>query len=773
MPRTLVVSDGFTSASAPTGGLAGFTAVGVYASTSAYVTAKGSAAANGDCFINSADNLFYYYVGAAWQTAVLPASVQVLTNKDIDGGTASNTNRITIPKASLSTLQGLTRKEGTILYATDQEAFYLDDGTNLRPLGGASGGTGISFVTNGTFDINDDGVAVYADAAGATPVDGTGGSATLTAARTTTNPLRGDGSLLLTKDAANRQGEGASIAFTLARGYRNARQRISFAYEVKSGTFAAGSSSDLRVYVYDVTNGDLITPSQTTIDSQSGVFLATFDATDSESYRLIFHVATTSTAAFTIALDDIEVGPNQVVLGPAVSDWQEFTPTGSWNTNVVYTGFWRRVGDSMEVFAKVECDGGAPNSATLTINLPAGYQIDSAKLTGALNQREVFGRCYTTNVGTGAYYGNVVGDTATSMLPQWTDTSGPAASAFTSITQASPFTYGDADYVQVYFKVPIVGWKTNLITANNRSFRLAESYSMTRVTATPTKLGEYRAYTRTASTHTYGDDAPGTAPSLANGFRIYNKAWATTPTTGETQRMEIFVGKNKAVRLQAYQSAARTGYSDVTPGYSTSFANCLGLKQSYDPTTGVLDVTALINSGGTGTVGVGVSPTGSTLSDCYFDIEIADAPQIAFGLEGDIIVSARKAGANEAFTTKEQIIFDDEDIDTHSAYDNATGTFTAPRTGYYTFSALITLTGTSIGDELGLFLHKNDVEYRRLRYSYPTADGVTAAPFPMVNVYLNAGDTIKFLAQAETGSLTIDATNSNNWNWIEIRSKGI
>ena len=68
-----------------------------------------------------------------------------------------------------------------------------------------------NFVENG-FGIEDvDGWAAYADAAGATPVDGTGGSPTTTVTRTTSAPLIGDASILLTKPASDVQGEGCGI----------------------------------------------------------------------------------------------------------------------------------------------------------------------------------------------------------------------------------------------------------------------------------------------------------------------------------------------------------------------------------------------------------------------------------------------------------------------------------------------------------------------------------------------------------------------------------
>jgi hypothetical protein len=74
--------------------------------------------------------------------------VQALTNKDIDGGTASNSSRLTIPKASKSTLDGLTRKEATLVYASDEKKAYIDDGSNLVKVGsGAGGSSGINILS--------------------------------------------------------------------------------------------------------------------------------------------------------------------------------------------------------------------------------------------------------------------------------------------------------------------------------------------------------------------------------------------------------------------------------------------------------------------------------------------------------------------------------------------------------------------------------------------------------------------------------------------------
>lgn len=61
---------------------------------------------------------------------------QVLTNKDINGGTASNVNRLTLPKNTTTNLAGLTRKEATLVYDTDTHKMFYDDGTDLKAVGG-------------------------------------------------------------------------------------------------------------------------------------------------------------------------------------------------------------------------------------------------------------------------------------------------------------------------------------------------------------------------------------------------------------------------------------------------------------------------------------------------------------------------------------------------------------------------------------------------------------------------------------------------------------
>ena len=93
---------------------------------------------------------FPKYYSAAWHTFADTDSAQAFTNKDYDGGTASNTSRLTVPKDTKANLDGLTRKEGTLVYATDEDKLYADDGTNLVEVGSGAVSTGAMQTTDVT-----------------------------------------------------------------------------------------------------------------------------------------------------------------------------------------------------------------------------------------------------------------------------------------------------------------------------------------------------------------------------------------------------------------------------------------------------------------------------------------------------------------------------------------------------------------------------------------------------------------------------------------------
>ncbi len=100
----------------------------------------GTGVNNGGTITIGADDLSIITSGVTTLTVPTTGTVatltgtEVFTNKDIDGGVAADDRRITIPADTLANLTALTRKAGTILYGTDTELFYLDNGTILVAL---------------------------------------------------------------------------------------------------------------------------------------------------------------------------------------------------------------------------------------------------------------------------------------------------------------------------------------------------------------------------------------------------------------------------------------------------------------------------------------------------------------------------------------------------------------------------------------------------------------------------------------------------------------
>lgn len=290
----------------------------------------------------------------------------------------------------------------------------------------------------------------YADAAAATPADGTGGSPNVTLVRNTTSPIRGLADYKFSKDAANRQGQGFSIPFTIPATDKGIKARMKFRYNASAANYAAG---DMVMYVYDVTNSVLLTPVVTALPKNTGIFETSFDLTTGVSYRLIGHVATVNATAYDVYFDDFQVDIERSAPGAAIGEWESWTPTGNWSTNVTYTGKRRRVGSSME-YAVHLAFAGAPTVVDGTdayIALPSGDVIDTSALpTSSTAFITVLGEARAYDSATATYLGAVVyRNTGTVYI------AGNSASNLGLMTAANPFTFGAGDSIAATWSVPL------------------------------------------------------------------------------------------------------------------------------------------------------------------------------------------------------------------------------------------------------------------------------------------------------------------------------
>lgn len=449
---------------------------------------------DGDIGFNSTDSNLELYTGGSVKKIVTNSQTQTLTNKTL-----------TAPTIDVMTLDGQASTPSSP--SAGNYKVYVDDTTSKLQILDSSGtvttvGTsagGINYITNGDAEAATTGWATYADAAGTSPVDGTGGSPTTTFTRSTSSPLRGIGSFLLTKDAANRQGEGASYAFTIADADKAKMMQIDFELEVNSGTYATG---DVAVYIYDVTNAAVIQPSGYQVENvgiESRQRLTFQTASNSTSYRLCFHVASTSASAYALKIDTITLGPQVVPLGAPVTDWVSYTPTGSWVTNTTYTGQWRRIGD--QLFFRIRLAlAGAPTATGLTVNfLPSGLSVDTTKNNGTSAPKFIgSGSIRSAGSDSACVVSYASGTAATIIVP---NTAGTYVATGTAVAQTTPATFASGDSVEFTGSVPIVGWSSSTVVSssadtrvvtgrvrNGSNITLAPNNSFVKVTGLDTKV---------------------------------------------------------------------------------------------------------------------------------------------------------------------------------------------------------------------------------------------------------------------------------------------
>lgn len=138
-------------------------------------------------------------------------------------------------------------------------------------------------------------------------------------------------------------------------------------------------------------------------------------------------------------------------------DTTAWTPTGSWTSNVTYTGLWRRIGSRGYYEVKIALTG-TPTPANLTINLPTGHVIDTNKLLEATAQQAVLGVGDCVDAGTTKYFLVVKYNNTGSVLICVLKADATYTADNDIVTQAVPQTFANNDIIILKFDVPIVGW---------------------------------------------------------------------------------------------------------------------------------------------------------------------------------------------------------------------------------------------------------------------------------------------------------------------------
>lgn len=585
-----------------------------------------------------------------------------------------------------------------------------------------------SFISNYDATTNTTGWATYADAAQATPVDGTGGSPTVTWLRSTTTPLTGVADFQFTKDAANRQGQGVSYDFTVDNASLAKVIQIDFDFIVRSGTFVAGGpgvDSDLEVYIYDVTNAVLIQPSSYKLFSNSsttpGHFTANFQtASNSTSYRLILHCATTSASAYVVSFDNFYVWPSNYVYGTPITDWTLYTPTTNGFGNIASVAvYWRRVGDSIQLRGRFTT--GTTTAAEARVNFPTG--LVSASTISTVELAGTWGRGDT-----GAAYFTTLMEPSVSYVTFGFQTTGND-----SITkQNGSAIVASGKVVTINASVPIAGWSSSVQTSDNADTRVTAAI-MTGDPASATSGNPIIVPTVSYDSHAAYDTTTGRY---------------TCPSQGVYKMYGALQSASAATTLTIYKNAVSTSLAgNLDSNGEATFASAV-LCNAGD----IID----IRPGGT------VDATNMTLN-----IERLSGPSAIAATE--TIAARYYASATSISGSLATVSWTTKDYDTHSGM--SSGTYTVPAAGKYRVTCKVAVSGTfALNNQTIIEIQKNGTATANVT---EYAGGVVTAEHVEIvdDVPCVAGDTIR--CQLSSGATGPAIVSSNTKNVFSIYRVGL
>lgn len=645
--------------------------------------------------------------GSGSDTITLNAATQTLTNKTLTSPS------LTTPSTDVVTLDGQASTPSNP--SSGFYKAYVKDSTGKLTILDSSGvETTVGSGSSGINYINaTDGTAIgdwttYADAAGTNPVDGTGGSPTVTYAVSTNSDMRGTSNFLFTHAASNQQGQGFSYNFTIDPSDKGKVLQLSFEYLIASGTYA---DDGLQFWIYDVTNAALIQPVPYKIKN-SGIiekFAMEFQTSSSStSYRLIGHVATSTATAYTIRFDNWNLGPQAKLYGSPITDWVSYTPTWTGSTtnpvigNGTISGKWRKVGDSAEIQIYV-------NSGTTTTygsgryiwSFPSGLTLDTSKTDVATNGvAEIFGNLFTSSPST--IYTGTVNYESTTSVTGYTD--GTTA----RVSNGAPFspTASTANQAWVLnFKVPILGWSSSVVMSSDAATTVvaASAYKAANQTGVNTNNSAVKI-----TLDTVAFDRQGAFDTTNNRYVV------KVPGDYDIETLIYVTGTNVLANyydIRLYKNGSLYAYGQTTTA-TTNVAFSLALNHKLNLVAGDYLELYLFgtgnNSASTLTVSGGFGATRMNVERISGSNQIA-ASETVSAKYSSAVASTLNGGVIKDYATKVW--------DTHGAVTTgASWKFTAPISGKYSVKARLETASLvwAAGQQVNLILFKGGVSYETL-----------------------------------------------------------
>jgi len=596
----------------------------------------------------------------------------------------------------------------------------------------------------------DDTTAFYADAenaeayiaaysgSGAVP-DLTFGtpSGNLTAGYTTTGPLDLSSSYVLNKTvASSTQGQGWYIPFSIPESFKAKAVSLSFEYSVASGTFVAGSDttdSDVKFYIYDVTNGKRIDPDTSKLTSNSSTLSFTYSsgfqtAYNSTNYYIVAHNATTSANQYSLKIDKIKIGSKLSASGPISIAAKSYTPTLTNGTNTtIYPHWYSRDGEFLSIQGKIEW-AGAGSGTTLLVSLPTGLTVNTSKLATT-----------TASVGSGYFYKNSSGFKSVSVRVGTSTSLQFTHQDINGFINGSDGAAGYAiDYVVT--KIPIVGWEST--SQQSEGFAGRPVYLFTRKTSgNHTSSGNFQDV---AAWDTNAAVDVDTLASFNKTTGVYTFQKAAVVKVSTCLAYAVIATNSRAAQI-LYDGVIISRSADL-PASSTSYVQACA--------------SGVINAQAGKTVRVqGRQDTGGSMAyapdptQTYFMIEEQTSGQTISATAKT--VATYKTLSSTSIVSGTALKFTTSVEDSHGRYNPSTGAYVIETPGTYEFI----LSGINAGAATDVKMFNGAADLGVVgSLSSGTGRQSIVIQYPLV-----AGDSITFVPQASNS-----ATDTVGWFSVKL-----
>lgn len=540
-----------------------------------------------------------------------------------------------------------------------------------------------------------------------------------------------------------------SNAFTIDAEDKAKMLTVKFYFQNQSGTalnFSGSSSNSFALWIYDVTNAAWIQPAgvyNLTQGSGIGYCTASFQTTsNSTQYQLaLININATSSTSYNLWLDDFSLGPQTAPIGPAMSDWVPYIATISGFGTVSASAFYsRRVGDTLEV------DGsfltGTPAASQVQIGL--GYNGIASNVT-----------IDTTKVGSGVIVGvgglgattlnsmNVLA-TASTYVNIGYNTSGGSSNQLAAINGSS-VTGSSGVAIHIFFRVPIVGWSSNVSMSNDTDTRYVAARASTAATSISGTPSVAVNGTVTYDTHGAYNSSTGifTVP-VSGKYRITGQARTSNVAWTAGNVLETYLYKNGSQYSILSRAVVQTNGTYTLQAGGTDEISCIAGDT----------LAFYVYSDVATTLGAG---TGN-----FFTAERLSGPAVIAATESVNMGYTDTAGGSVTGTAG-VYTFATKVFDSHAAYTG--GLYTVQVSGKYRVSVNVQVAATSLSTSQAFqaYIFQNTTQ-KAAQAVFGNGTSQAYSLFCGVTLQCVAGDTISVKLQSTTSTTLNTTAGVNNLN---------